>query len=817
MLHSHTPLVTVGALRGATQEDLTRLATLSVVSSCLSAEISTGALLRSVLECLLPAFQADRGLITLFDSSGSPGCQQFLDSTALDKEAAFALTTTLLDQCVEKGEPILVIDAAEEAPSHSVTIGGIRSVMLTPLTLNGVVLGAIYLDCVLQQGSFEFNDLKLCGVIAEMVSVAVDRNRQLELVEHQSGQLEEANAALDRAAEETIHRLSRAAEFRDGETSEHLTRVAQYCEALGQQIGLEPELTRQIKVASLLHDVGKLGIPDSIMLKPGRFTDYERQVMQQHTLYGARILQDSPNEIMELAAAIALRHHEKWDGSGYPEGLAGEAIPLPARLVAVADVFDAVSSARRYKHSYSLEDSFELLRREAGSHFDPALVEAFLAIRERIEAIWNENQGPQESRPSAQGAPEREVAAPAETNGSAQGPQASLVTIIDSDPYQREILSTEATRRGLRVTEHPYLSPGEVATMAVPDAVILEIADPEGELLLPALRQRFPQLPILVLSRDGDFARRLTVAGYDGVSFLHKPFPPPAVLDELEERLPKRESPISRRVVALDDDPVVLTVISRVLERAGYRVVTTRDPIRFWEALIGEPPDLVLLDLEMPTLSGYEVCRVLRNDVKYRHLPIIVLTAHQELEEYRKALEAGADDVLGKPLQADRLLTRIQSRMMRNRALRISGERDPVSGLIRRRLALRACEQLFAISMRQSVPFSLCALEIDQVQNLVAEKGWLQTATLFREMTELLVRSHRVEDVLTRYDEFTLLMGLFGIDEAGVKQRIASLNNRLVQHTGPLGTLRCVGRIATAPVDGGDLGSLLAKIGLSAG
>lgn len=902
MLHklrlSDMQQVTVGSLKSPTTEDIARLATLSVVSNHLCRSLDTEELGRVVLETLLKAFEADRGFIHLFDEQGETIQRFHLDVTQeQEKWAPFQFTTTWLENCLTSKAPVLVIDTEEVAPTQSVTMTGIRSVMLSPLLSEQRLLGVIYLDSLIRAGCFEQNDSRLLQVIAEMVSVAVDRNLKAATVVRQSVALDDAEAKLEMAAEETIRRLSRAAEFRDGETSEHLVRVSEYCEALGRQLGLPEDMVDAIKIASLLHDVGKLGIPDSILLKPGRFTDYERQAMQKHTIYGAQILAHSDNPVLKIAEEIALSHHEKWDGSGYPNGMKKEEIPLAARIVAVADVFDAVTSARRYKESYSLDDSFSLLEEEAGSHFDPELIKAFLAIRPTVEKIWNENQEPEEGKQEEEPqAPPEEPKKPEQPESveavleqleqlpvslaknsklneaektsifrsvdylverlepgaketlleltklansdtltfqhatklaglvgklkafgllKPEGPaHAPSILVVDSDPYQREVLSTEATRRGMRVFEHSDLDKARAClSQEKPDLVVLELADTGAELFLEEIQESFPDTPILILSRDGELSRRLWVASLSNCSFLHKPVPSAAVVDEIEERLPGNDEERSLTVLALDDDKVVLKIVSKVLSKYGYRPLTARDPEEFWEMLTEHTPDLVLLDLEMPKVSGYEVCRMLRGDVKYRHLPIIVLTAHQELSEYQHALEAGADDVLAKPLQPSRLLSRIESRISRNRALQVSAGRDALTGLSHRRQALKTAEQMFSSALRHNHPYSVCMLEIEDFDALVEREGWRHSASLLRQVAEVLVRSCRPEDVITRCREHSLLLMMNNASADVVKRRVEGLNTKLGQMKGPLAALRCQARTATSPVDGTELKALLERVG----
>lgn len=191
---------------------------------------------------------------------------------------------------------------------------------------------------------------------------------------------------------ETIARLARAAEFRDPETGAHILRMAHYSQLIAQRLGLEPELCERILSAAPMHDVGKVGTPDHILLKPGRLTDEEMVIMRRHATIGYDILKGSSSPMIQLAAEIALSHHEKFNGSGYPGGLAAEAIPLSGRIVAVADVFDALTSARPYKPAWELDRAVAFLKGERGQHFDPTCVDAFfdqwsavLAIRERYK------------------------------------------------------------------------------------------------------------------------------------------------------------------------------------------------------------------------------------------------------------------------------------------------------------------------------------------------------------------------------------------------------------------------------------------------
>lgn len=205
--------------------------------------------------------------------------------------------------------------------------------------------------------------------------------------------------------------LARAAEFRDAETGMHVIRVGRYAGVIARGLGCDPTFCRRIEQAALLHDVGKVAIPESILSKPARLTDAEIDVVRRHCLYGARMIQPAaasyaqaldgrtgPSHsrlppMLAMAARIALTHHERWDGTGYPRQLKGESIPLEGRITAVADVFDALSSSRAYKHAYSADECRKKLIADRGRHFDPRVLDAFLACHVEIEQIRVANRG----------------------------------------------------------------------------------------------------------------------------------------------------------------------------------------------------------------------------------------------------------------------------------------------------------------------------------------------------------------------------------------------------------------------------------------
>lgn len=186
---------------------------------------------------------------------------------------------------------------------------------------------------------------------------------------------------------QVIHRLGRAAEYKDNETGLHVIRMSHYAKEIALAAGMGTNDADELLNAAPMHDIGKIGIPDFILQKPGKLTPDEWEIMKTHTSIGATIIGEDNSNLLKIAHAIALNHHEKWDGSGYPNGLSGEAIPIEARIVAIADVFDALTSVRPYKTAWSIEAATRYIQEESGRHFDPDLVIAFITALPEIVTI----------------------------------------------------------------------------------------------------------------------------------------------------------------------------------------------------------------------------------------------------------------------------------------------------------------------------------------------------------------------------------------------------------------------------------------------
>lgn len=206
--------------------------------------------------------------------------------------------------------------------------------------------------------------------------------------------VQERTVELREAYLDTLRRLALAAEYRDDDTGVHVSRMSRCVERLALQLGYSEADAAELGLAAQMHDIGKIGIPDSVLLKPGRLTPEEFEVIKTHPSIGAQILAGGRSDIIRLAEEIALTHHEKWDGSGYPNGLAAESIPLAGRIVAVCDVLDALLSERPYKKAWPVEEALAELERGAGKHFDPRVVTALLEVKDDVLGIRSQYERP---------------------------------------------------------------------------------------------------------------------------------------------------------------------------------------------------------------------------------------------------------------------------------------------------------------------------------------------------------------------------------------------------------------------------------------
>ncbi len=390
-------------------------------------------------------------------------------------------------------------------------------------------------------------DIGFMHVLARVIADTVERVRAEQ---RRRGRLEQAVierttalrssvAGLARSDAEMVRRLARAVEYRDDDTGAHVHRVSRYSAMLAPLAGLAAEQSELIRHASPLHDVGKVAIPDAILLKPGRLTDEERAVMQTHAQVGYDLLKDSGAAVLQTAATIALTHHEKYDGSGYPRGLAGEDIPIEGRIVAILDVYDALSSNRVYRPAFPKAVVEEMMRADSGTHFDPRLLDLFLDSVVRIDSVpppvaGAEQDGTLELQPAYAAAIER-----------ADGPEAQrLVRAALADGVPALDVLTQVVTPALRrigdlwETDEITVADEHLAT-AITEGV-LAILYPALAASAPLSRER-----ILMACVEGDqhvMGLRMVADVLEGqgfeVIFLGADLPLPALLEAVEKHRP---------------------------------------------------------------------------------------------------------------------------------------------------------------------------------------------------------------------------------------------------------------------------------------
>ncbi len=341
----------------------------------------------------LSAYLKDLGYDTLDGANGQVGLELMRDN--LDGLCAVVVD---LNMPVMDGYGFLE-HAKAEAPDLPVIV--LSGVGVVEDALRAVRLGA---------WDFLTKPLLNLSVLGHTLDKALEKARLIRENREYQTNLEELvrqrTAELERTRRQIMHRLSRAAEYKDNETGHHVIRVGEIAAVLAQALGLDETACQNLRDCAPLHDIGKIGIPDQVLLKPGKLDPEEWKIMQNHCIFGCEILgpltskeeahrscqlwnvpSGEGNELLDLARMLALLHHERWDGSGYPMGLKGTDIPLEARIVAVVDTYDALASERPYKKAFPEEKCLQIIGEEAGSHFDPDVVRAFFNNIDQIRSI----------------------------------------------------------------------------------------------------------------------------------------------------------------------------------------------------------------------------------------------------------------------------------------------------------------------------------------------------------------------------------------------------------------------------------------------
>jgi putative nucleotidyltransferase with HDIG domain len=351
------------------------LTTLHRVSEGLALARDTKSLTDAALQTVFDVMEADRAAIVLKRQDG-PGGEVEVAAVRFRTPSPepFVVSRTLVADVIARGVSTFASDASADsrfAEGKSVIGQRIRAAMSVPLRTSDEILGALYVDSQSGAGRFSDADLELLADIGNQVGVALHRVRLL--------------GEIERLLLDTIRAIAATIDAKDGYTHRHSERVAAVARTLAAELGLAAADQETAQLSALLHDLGKIAVPDSILNKPGRLTPDEFDEMKKHPVHGARILSNIQSPLV-LAVLPGVRyHHEKWDGTGYPEGLRGEDIPLLGRILGVADFLDALTSARAYRAPSPLQEVVELVTRGAGTAFDPTVAAAVVRLHQRGE------------------------------------------------------------------------------------------------------------------------------------------------------------------------------------------------------------------------------------------------------------------------------------------------------------------------------------------------------------------------------------------------------------------------------------------------
>ena len=333
------------------------------------------AVLDEVMDSVIALMRAERGLLMLRDERGEfrKEAARGMDHVSLDDDIS-SISQTIVRRVAETGESVLTTNAQEDPRFEqqvSVVEHNLRSILCVPLKLKEEIIGVIFVDSRVYSGLFQKDDLEMLSAFADQAAVAIENARMFD-------QLQSANTELRDAYDATLRGWAYTLELRDKETEGHTQRVTTLTLELARRLGIDGEELEHIERGALLHDIGKMAIPDYILLKRGDLDLAERKFMELHPEFARDLL--AKIEYLHPAMDIPYCHHEKWDGSGYPRNLRGEEIPFAARIFTVVDVWDALTSYRHYRDPLEPEQVRQIIREDSGKHFDPRVVEAFLAM-----------------------------------------------------------------------------------------------------------------------------------------------------------------------------------------------------------------------------------------------------------------------------------------------------------------------------------------------------------------------------------------------------------------------------------------------------
>ena len=346
------------------------------VGHVINSSLGLEAVLDQVMDEVIALMRAERGLIMLCDGRGEIPIKaaRGMDHANLEGDS-YSVSKTIVHRVAETGIPLLTTNAQEDPrfeQQKSVLEHNLRSILCVPLKLKNEIIGVIFVDSRVYSGLFEENDLEILSAFADQAAVAIDNARMFD-------KLQKANTELTDAYDATLNGWALTLELRDKETEGHTQRVTALTETLARKMGINGRELEHIRRGSLLHDIGKMAIPDNILLKRGGLTLSERKFMELHPEFAKDMLERI--DFLHSAIDIPYCHHEKWDGSGYPRNLRGEEIPFAARIFAIVDVWDALTSERPYRKPLDPAEVRKHIQEQSGKHFDPRVVDAFLSLK----------------------------------------------------------------------------------------------------------------------------------------------------------------------------------------------------------------------------------------------------------------------------------------------------------------------------------------------------------------------------------------------------------------------------------------------------
>ncbi|OLP15739.1 transcriptional regulator [Leptolyngbya sp. 'hensonii'] len=348
-----------------------------------------------------------------------------------------------------------------------------------------------------------------------------------------------------------------------------------------------------------------------------------------------------------------------------------------------------------------------------------------------------------------------------------------LLLVIDSDHRTVNLLLQEADNWGLcvEVVNDPTMARAAIARQR-PDGALLDLAiSPDSLSLLTELNRQIPPVPVLVFTAQSHLVDRLEVVRRRGQAFLQKPASPEQLLQAVLQMLRQGDN-CTAHIMVVDDDPQILATLQLLLEPWGLKVTTLEDPKLFWEALEAAPPDLLILDVVMPHLSGIELCQIVRNDSRWNSLPILFLTAHTDTAIVNQVFAAGADDFVSKPFAGPELVARILGRLERTRFLRRLADTDPLTGVWNRQKSSHLLEQSLKLAEQHQQPLCFVVLDLDHLRQINDRYGHGTGDAVLHQLGKLLQRSFRDEDVVARWGGEEFIIGIFGLNRQDGLQRL---------------------------------------------